>query len=76
MGTQLETQLRSGYYRDADCMMYVTEAGMVYWVQDPETDKPAWEECGFLSSDAEPTTLCAEDREVFERTRIAYEIPA
>jgi hypothetical protein len=72
----MATQLANGYYRDADCFDYVTSAGVVYWVRDPERDEPVWEECGCLSPDAEPTTLDAEDFEIFERCRRAYGIPA
>jgi hypothetical protein len=66
----------TGYFRDADCWAYVTSAGVVYWVSDPDEPAPVWEEVGCLSPDAEPTTPDAEDMAAFERSREAHGIPA
>jgi hypothetical protein len=66
-----------GYYRDADDFLYITGAGDQYLVQQGAGPEPCWQAVPLpMSDDAEPTTLDAEDRELFERVRIAYGIPA
>jgi hypothetical protein len=66
---------QTGYYRDGDYFYYVTSAGVVYYVYGPDVLEPVWEECEFLSPDAEPKTPDADDLALFERTRVAYGIP-
>jgi hypothetical protein len=66
----------TGYYRDADCFYYVTSAGVIYYVFGPDGPEPVWEECEFLSPDAEPKTPDSEDMAAFERCRVGYGIPA
>ena len=68
--------LTSGYFRDADCILYVSKAGKVYYVTGPDTREPVWKECGALGDDTKPTTPDAEDFATFERTRLAYGIEA
>jgi hypothetical protein len=66
-----------GYYRDADDFLYVTAGGIQYIVQEGAGAEPCWQAVELpMSNDAEPVTLDAGNRELFERTRIAYGIPA
>jgi hypothetical protein len=71
------TTQSTGYFRDADAILYLTSAGRAYYVQGPDNPEPVWRECdGDLSPDVEPTTPDQEDLEVFERYRVAFGIPA
>jgi hypothetical protein len=72
----METPSPTGYYRDADCFLYVTSADVAYSVYGPDRPEPVWEQCDFLSPDAEPKTPHAEDLAAFERCRVGYGIPA
>jgi hypothetical protein len=63
------------YCRDADTIGYVSRAGLVYIVTEPDAPEPVWKRVDFLSDDAESSRLSAEEREDCERSRIAYCIP-
>jgi hypothetical protein len=70
-----DTPSKPGYYRDNDDIGYVSSTGAIYYL-GPDTMKPTWRKYGFLSPDAEPTTLDPGYLELCEKTRIAYGIPA
>jgi hypothetical protein len=72
-----ENSMRPGYYRDYDSWLFLTSAGALYLVDDPDTTEPVWRNIGPpLPDDAEPRTPDAEDLALFEQTRAAYDIPA
>ena len=65
-----------GYYRDADCVLYVSETGAVYYVSGPDVEEPAWRECDALGDDFEPAELDADELALFERSRVAHGVDA
>jgi hypothetical protein len=65
------------YFRDADDFLYVNAEGVQYIVREGAGPEPRSQATPLpMSDDAEPITLGAHDRELFERTRIAYGIRA
>jgi hypothetical protein len=70
------TESESGYYQDAGCILYVSEAGVVYDVLGPDAPDLIWKKCAYLSPDAEPTQLHVVDRQAFERCREVLGIDA
>lgn len=66
----------AGYYREGDSVLYVSEAGAVYYVSGPDTPEPAWRPCEGLGGDARPRKPGAEELGAFERARKAYGIAA